>query len=109
MYIVASAVLRFAEGQHFTVKPRIKLSTVADDIHFQFRTRHAHGALLNTRSHLRRTGLDIFLYLGKLYVQVTLAGTEHVSCPFIGETIPSQIMIQLVNSKIYQYGLQTKI
>ena len=74
-----SLVVRFDGSQHFTITPRAKVATVADDITLQFRTRHSHGALLNTRSKDRKSGLDIFLYLGKLYIQITIAGTEHVS------------------------------
>lgn len=71
--------MRFDGKQHFTINPRVKVTTVTEEITLQFRTRHSHGALLNTSSKDRRSGLEIFLYVGKLYIQITLAGIEHVS------------------------------
>ena len=79
MRYVESAVMRFDGGEHLTITPHLKMATVADDITLQFRTRHSHGALLHTRSKDRRSGLEFFIFLAKLYIQITLLATEHVS------------------------------
>lgn len=69
---------RFDGDQHFTMTPRAKLKTLAEKIAIRFRTYHSHGAILSTRSKDRQSGVEIFLYAGKLYVKVTLRGIEHV-------------------------------
>ncbi|XP_067939175.1 neurexin-1-like isoform X2 [Watersipora subatra] len=80
-----SPVIRFNGQQQVKVKPQVKWVTLAEDILLQFRTGHAHGALLNSRNVNRRSGLDMFLHLGRLYIRIALAGIEHVLV--IGENL----------------------
>lgn len=71
--------MRFDGKQHLTITPRTRISTITDQLTVQFRTKLSHGAVVNTRSKDRQSGLDIFMYMGKLYIRITLKATEHVS------------------------------
>ena len=75
---IESAVMRFDGKQHLTVTPRVTMSTLSESLSVQFRTKHSHGAVVNTRSKDRKSGIDVFMYMGKLYIQITLKATEHV-------------------------------
>ena len=70
--------MRFDGKQHLTVTPRVTMSTLSESLSVQFRTKHSHGAVVNTRSKDRKSGIDVFMYMGKLYIQITLKATEHV-------------------------------
>ena len=75
---IESTVMRFDGKQHLTVTPRVTMSTLSESLSVQFRTKHSHGAVVNTRSKDRKSGIDVFMYMGKLYIQITLEATEHV-------------------------------
>ena len=75
---IESTVMRFDGKQHLTVTPRVTMSTLSESLSVQFRTKHSHGAVVNTRSKDRKSGIDVFMYMGKLYIQITLKATEHV-------------------------------
>lgn len=74
-----AVVAKFNGKQHFSVTPRTKISTLAEETALRFKTFHSHGALLNIRSKDRQSGLEIFLYASKLFIKITLGGIEHVS------------------------------